>query len=205
MKRVVLIAVIIMITVLLTACGPWHRDNQCLSGVGDWTGCVPANEESHAWLVRNGYVAPPETIRSAPGYDPDLTSAAAQQQSAPASQPAAPTPVQPVIAPITAFCQLGVTQLTDGVPTQSLAWDPTQLRGYMDDRLAKDIQTGPAYCRTVFPQQVTLLFDAIASNPYVDGRSVQPGNGVIYTGTTFEWIYKGPSVSNGHAYIVQKP
>lgn len=111
-----------------------------------------------------------------------------------------------VIKPIEAFCQLGVTQLTDGVATHSLAWDPVQLRGYMDDSLSSAIWVNTAYCRTEFPSPVTLLFDSVAGNPIrVDGRLVPSGNGRIETGSVFEWVYKTPSRSNGHAYIVQRP
>lgn len=120
--------------------------------------------------------------------------------------PAAPAGPVAVLQPTEQFCQLNVTQLTNGVPTHSLRWDSVQLRGYMDDRLATDIQKGAAYCKTVFPKKVKLLFDSIAANPVrVDGKVVTSGNGRIEEGTTFEWVYTGPAVSNGHAYIVQEP
>lgn len=124
-----------------------------------------------------------------------------QQQFQPAPTATPANSVQPTEA----FCQLGVTQMTPGQPTESLSWDAIQLRGYMNDSLAVAIQDGSAYCRTTFPTEVTLLFDSIAADPVmVDGSVVPAGNGRIETGTTFEWIYTGGAVSNGHAYIVQK-
>jgi hypothetical protein len=129
---------------------------------------------------------------------------ASQQPAEPAAEQPAPESKPVGVAPTEAFCQLGVTKMTPGVPTQSLSWDAVQLRGYMDDSLSTAIWTTTAYCRTVFPQQVTLLFDSIAANPVrVDGRVVAAGNGRIETGRVFEWVYPIPSRSNGHAYIVQ--
>jgi hypothetical protein len=132
------------------------------------------------------------------------TQLASMMPTQPSSQqPAEPAAAPAGVAPTEAFCQLGVTKMTPGVPTQSLSWDAVQ-RGYMDDSLSTAIWTTTAYCRTVFPQQVTLLFDSIAANPVrVDGRVVAAGNGRIETGRVFEWVYPIPSRSNGHAYIVQ--
>ncbi len=61
MKKVnwlhVLIAVLFV--TLLAACGPWSRDTQCVSGVRDWTGCVPSSDETQAFLKKEGYWAFP--------------------------------------------------------------------------------------------------------------------------------------------------
>lgn len=111
------------------------------------------------------------------------------------------------IQPNVSYCRLGVTTDTNG-ETFSLDWDDSRLRGYMNDNLARRIQDGPAYCRTEFNQEVTLYIDAIATtngDSYlkVDNRIVRGGNGVIYRGKKFEFVYGSGYVSSGHAFLIQ--
>lgn len=113
----------------------------------------------------------------------------------------------PVVAqfvqPTESFCQLGTTQMANSVVTHSLSWDYTIGRGYMNDELARAIQSGTAYCKTTFSSPVTLYIDAIAAEIYVDGVHVTSGNGIVYTGSVFEFVYRHAGTSNGHAFIQQ--
>jgi hypothetical protein len=86
-KKHILISLVLIASLVLAACGAkdptagWQYDENCVSAVADADGaCVQSSRETDAWLVREGYALPSQTV---------VVQSAPQQPSSPV-QPVAP-------------------------------------------------------------------------------------------------------------------
>lgn len=61
LKKSLLVVSLIILSLILSACGPWSFDRECRSYVSDWSGCIPRSEETDQWLYNEGRITPDST------------------------------------------------------------------------------------------------------------------------------------------------